>query len=149
MDKFTKTTEMDISAMHETEEKAPKKSRIGSIIAIVLCLIIAVVIWLYAMEIDIAEHTREYNDVSVDLIGNADYDVSGNLSVNVVLIGHNSDLVDIDKSDIKVVLDFSKINNFILGSEHEYSVDIDLPDEYSQRVTGKETTVKLIINEKK
>ena len=105
--------------------------------------------WLYAMEIDIAEHTREYNDISVDLIGNADYDVSGNLSVNVVLIGHNSDLVDIDKSDIKVVLDFSKINNFILGSEHEYSVDIDLPDEYSQRVIGKETTVKLIINEKK
>lgn len=149
MDKFTKTTEMDISAMHETEEKAPKKSSIGSIIAIVLCLLIAVVIWLYAMEIDIAEHTREYNDVSVDLIGSADYDVSGNLSVNVVLIGHNSDLVDIDKSDIKVVLDFSKINNFILGSEHEYSVDIDLPDEYSQRVTGKETTVKLIINEKK
>ena len=149
MDKFTKTTEMDISAMHETEEKAPKKSKIGSIVAIVVCLFVAVVIWLYAMEIDIAEHTREYNNVSVDLVGNADYDISGDLSVNVVLVGPNSDLVDIEKSDIKVVLDFSKINNFIFGSEHEYSVDINLPDDYKQRVTGEETTVKLIINEKK
>ena len=66
-----------------------------------------------------------------------------------MLVGPNNDLVDIEKSDIKVVLDFSKINNFIFGSEHEYSVDINLPDEYEQRVTGEETTVKLIINEKK
>ncbi len=148
MDKFTRTTEMDISAMHEVKEAAPKKNRIGSIVAIVFCLFIAVIIWLYAMEVDVAMHTREYNDVSVELIGNADYDISGDLNVDVVLVGANSNLVDIKKDDIRVVLDFSKINSFIFGSEHEYSVDILLPDEYKDSVSGEKSTVKLTIKEK-
>jgi YbbR domain-containing protein len=147
MDKFTKTTEMDISAMEDVEE-VHKKSSIGSIIAIILCLFFAVIIWLYAMEINSTEQTREYNDVSVELIGNDGYDVRGSLSIDVVLVGTNKNLVDIKKDDIRVVLDFSKINNFNYGKEHEYSVDIYLPDEYSSSVFGKQATIKLTINEK-
>ena len=148
MDKFTRTTEMDISAMQNVKEAAPKKNRIGSIVAIIFCLFIAVIIWLYAMEIDADMHTREYKSVAVELIGNADYDISGDLNVDIVLVGANKDLVDIEKEDIRVVLDFSKINNFILGNEHEYSVDILLPDEYKENVIGNEATVKLTIKEK-
>ena len=64
------------------------------------------------MEINTTEHTREYNDVSVELIGNDGYDVRGTLSIDVVLVGTNKNLVDIEKDDIRVILDFSKINNF-------------------------------------
>ena len=47
MAKFTKTTEIDISAMHEVvEEETPKKNRLGWIISIIVAIIIAFVVWL-------------------------------------------------------------------------------------------------------
>ena len=148
MDKFTKTTEMDISAMSDMENSTPKKSKLGSIISIIFCLLIAVVIWLFAMENDVTEHTREFNDIQVNLIGNNDYTVSGDLNIDVVLIGANKDLADIKKEDIYVILDFSKINNIISNTEHDYSVDIHLPEELSERVFSEDATVKLTINKK-
>ena len=146
MDKFTKTTEMDISAMSEMENVSPKKSKLGSIISIIVCLLIAVIIWLFAMENDVTRHTREFNDVQVNLIGNNGYTVSGDLNIDIVLVGANKDLADIKKEDIYVVLDFSKINNIITSTEHDYSVDVHLPDEFKEFVTSEEATVKLIIN---
>ena len=148
MDKFTKTTEMDISAMSEMENDTPKKSKLGSIISIIFCLLIAVIIWLFAMENDVTEHTREFNDVYVNLIGNDGYTVSGDLNIDVVLVGINKDLADIRKDDIYVILDFSKINNLITATEHEYSVDIHLPDEINERVSSEDATVKLTITKK-
>ena len=148
MDKFTKTTEMDISAMSDMDNSTPQKSKLGSIISIIFCLLIAVVIWLFAMENDVTEHTREFNDIRVNLIGNNDYTVSGDLNIDVVLIGANKDLADIKKEDIYVILDFSKINNIFSNTEHEYSVDIHLPEELSERVFSEDATVKLTINKK-
>ena len=48
MAKFAKTTEIDISAMHEVvEEHAPKRSKLFTIIPIILSVIIAFGIWIY------------------------------------------------------------------------------------------------------
>ena len=148
MEKFTKTTEMDISAMSEMENPTPQKNKLGSIISIIFCLLIAVVIWLFAMENDVTEHTREFDNIQVNLIGNDGYLVSGNLNIDVVLVGTNKDLADIEKEDIYVVLDFSKINNLISNTEIDYSVDVHLPDEINERVFSEDATVKLTIIKK-
>lgn len=148
MDKFTKTTEIDISAMTEMEDETPKKSNVGNVIAFISCLIFAIVIWLFVMEIDTSLQEREYNDISVEKIGDAGYTVSGNLNVDVVLKGINKELADIDKDDIRVVLDFSKIKNIdeVEGREQEYSVDVILPDNAGESVQSQTTNVKITIN---
>lgn len=145
MDKFTKTTEIDISAMTEMEDETPKKSNVGNIIAFISCLIFAIIIWLFVMEIDTTIQERTYNDISIEKIGDAGYTVSGELSVDVVLTGISRELANIGKEDIRVILDFSKIKNIVIGSEHEYSVDIELPDDAGD-VLSQTTTVKLTIN---
>ena len=129
MDKFTKTTEMDISALNEVEEVSPKKNKLGSIISIIFCLLIAVVIWLFVMENDTTEYTREFNDVYVNLYGSDGYEISGDLYVDVVLVGVNKDLADVEKDDINVVLDIEKIKSIISDVEHDYSVHISLKND--------------------
>ena len=150
MDKFTKTTEIDISAMTEMEDETPKKSNVGNVIAMVCCLILAIFIWLFVMEIDTSIQQREYKDISVEKIGYDAYTVSGDLSVDVVLTGISKELADINKDDIHVILDFSKIKNIdeVEGSEHEFSVDIELPDDAGSSIKSENATVKLIINKK-
>ena len=152
MDKFTKTTEMDISAMNEAEEEASKKnkgkSKIGTIISIILCMFVAVAIWLFAMESDDSLYSRTYKDINVNLIGNDGYEVSGDLCVDVVLLGTNSELADIEREEIEVNLDFSKLKVINFGVEQFYSVDINILDEAHKDLQCKESTVSLIIKEK-
>lgn len=152
MDKFTKTTEMDISAMNEAEEEASKKnkgkSKIGTIISIILCMFVAVAIWLFAMESDDGLYSRTYKDINVNLIGNDGYEVSGDLCVDVVLLGTNSELANIEREEIEVNLDFSKLKVINFGVEQFYSVDINILDEAHKDLQCKESTVSLIIKEK-
>lgn len=150
MDKFTKTTEIDISAMTEMDDETPKKSNVGNIIAFICCLIFAIFIWLFVMEIDSTIHERAFDDIYVEVFGNEDagYTVSGDLKVDVVLTGVSNELADVDKDDIRVIFDFSKVKNIIVGSEQEYSVDIELSDDVGNSVSSKNATVKLTINKK-
>lgn len=149
MDKFTKTTEMDISAINDIDEKSPKKNKLGSIISIIFCLLIAVIIWLYVMENDTTEYTREYYNVSVNVVGGDGYKIEGELCVDVVIEGVNKDLVDIDKNDIYVTLDINKIKDTISSGEAYYPVAISISsDDYGDRIKFKDTNVKLIISEK-
>ncbi len=147
MDKFTKTTEIDISAMTEMEDETPKKSNVGKVVAMIFCLILAIFIWLFVMEIDTSIQEREYKDISVEKIGDAGYTVLGDLCVDVVLKGVSKELADISKDDIHVILDFSKIKNIDFGNEHEYSVDIILPDDAGKSVTSETANVVLTIKE--
>ena len=148
MDKFTKTTEIDISAMTEMEDETPKKSNVGNVIAMICCLIFAIIIWLFVMEIDTSEKTRAYNDISISVIGNEGYVVSGNKTVDVVLKGISKELADVDRDDIQAILDFSEINNIFVGEEHEYSVKIECV-EAGESIKCDPVTVKLTINETK
>ena len=65
MDRFSKTTEIDLSEIAPIEDGTPQKSRIGKIIALVVCLIIAVFIWLFVMEIDTDIHDKTIKNVPV------------------------------------------------------------------------------------
>ena len=62
MANFTKTTEIDISSMHDVmEEETPKKNKWGVIIPIVLSILIAFGIWLFATEKSTDLHTKTFD----------------------------------------------------------------------------------------
>lgn len=51
MTKFTKTTEIDISAMHEViEEETPKRSKLAFILPIIISIVLAFFVWIYVTE---------------------------------------------------------------------------------------------------
>ena len=102
MDKFTKTTEVDISNMGLIEEDTPQKSKAGKIIAIVISLLLSISIWLYVVETDKTEVEEVYENIVVHVLNEPDgYKVKAE-NVTVILTGTNSKLVDIDEADIIV-----------------------------------------------
>lgn len=97
MAKFAKTTEIDISAMHEVvEEEAPKKNKWFTIIPIIMSVIIAFGIWIY-----ITENSADANTVTFNIkVENAEDE-----TVSIIAEGTNSDLADLQKDNIKIIKD--------------------------------------------
>ena len=122
MDKFTKTTEIDISAMKDIEDETPKKSNVGKIVAMVICLIASIFIWLLVMEIDDTKIQKEYKDITVQIADNSEYDeyefVLDKSKIDVVISATRSDMADLSKDKIilKIAIpqdfDYEKSNTF-------------------------------------
>ena len=150
MDKFTKTTEIDISAMTEMEDETPKKSSVGKIVAMICCLVFAIIIWLFVMEIDTSIHEKQYDDISVQVCNNNDkYDILGidNMKIDVVLTGINRELADINKEDIDIFLDISKIEQDIeLGKQKSYPVVVQ-PKGAGETVQSAPISITVTIKE--
>lgn len=109
MDKFTKTTEIDISNLSLMEEEAPQKSKIGKVIAIIISLLLSVSIWIYVVETDQTSVEKEFGNIAVTVINdNEQFNITAD-NVSVVLVGTNSQLVDINASQIVVKIDAEKI----------------------------------------
>ena len=145
MDKFTKTTEIDISAMTEMEDETPRKSSVGKVVAMIFCLIFAIIIWLFVMEIDTSIQEREYKNISILITDDTGYVVTGEKSIDVVLTGLNSELADIEKDQIKAYLKVSSLN-VVLGENREYPIVVELPDDVGESVKSTEISAKLTIN---
>ena len=109
MDKFTKTTEIDISNLSLMEEETPQKSKIGKVIAIIISLLLAVSVWVYVAETDQTSVEKEFDGVAVTVINNNEkFNITAD-NVSVVLVGTNSQLVDLKASDIVVIIDAEKV----------------------------------------
>lgn len=95
MAKFAKTTEIDISAMHDVvEEQAPKRSKLFTIIPIIASVIIAFGIWIYVTENSTTLNTVEF---IAEVQGTDD-------EIELVISGANHDLADFDKSKLTVTM---------------------------------------------
>ena len=147
MDKFTKTTEVDISNMNTVEDETPQKGKIGKIIAIIISLLLAISIWIYAMETDETKVEKEYSDIKV-VVQNApeQFNVSAS-NVSITLVGTNSQLVDVDPSEIVVIVDASQVNE--AGAFEVVTVDITVTEENGVAVKDNFVKVKLSVKEKK
>ena len=109
MDKFSRTTEIDTTGvLNAIEQDAPKKSRRGNIIAFVLCVLAAIVIWLYVMDTDSEIIEKEFVEVPV-VVEDCGYDVEIKTPVNITIKGTKGELVDIKRSEIKVVVESERI----------------------------------------
>lgn len=119
MDKFSRTTEIDTAGvLNAIEQDTPKKSRRGNIIALIICIFVAVGIWAYVMYTDPEIHEKEFDDIKVTCESD-EYSVTVLDEVNVVIKGTNLEITEIKKSDIKVVI----LKKEIVGTG-EYRVDI-------------------------
>ena len=95
MAEFTKTTEIDISAMHEViEEETPKKNKWRWVLSIIISIVLAFIVWLYVTEVSTDEHTKVFYDIQVV---NAE-----NETVDVAVTGTYSELADLKKDHIVV-----------------------------------------------
>lgn len=125
MDKFSKTTEIDISDAMGIEDDTPKKSKKGKIIAVILSVLIAICIWLYVMQTDTTLYERDYKDISVTVVNENGYNVTVSDTVTVTLKGMKSTLADIKKSDITVQADASSV---VSEGEIELALECVLPN---------------------
>ncbi len=119
MDKFSRTTEIDTAGvLSAIEEDAPKKSRKGNIIALIICILVAIFIWAYVVDTDPELHEKKFTEIEVSF-ENTDYNVTVKTRINVTLKGTTSDLVDVSRSEISVIIPAGYING-----EGEYKVPI-------------------------
>ena len=125
MDKFSKTTEIDISDAMGIEDDTPKKSKKGKIIAVILSVLIAVCIWLYVMQTDTTLYERDYKDISITVVNENGYNVTVSDTVTVTLKGMKSTLAEIKKSDITVQADASSV---VSEGEIELALECVLPN---------------------
>ena len=149
MDKFTKTTEVDISNMGLIEEETPQKSKAGKIIAMIISLLLAVSIWLYVVETDDTLVEKEFNNVEVKIVNlSADQEIVAD-PVTVILTGTNSKLVDIDEEDIIVEIDADKIEDgdTFVNEEH-YRAYINGEEAPSIDVKVKSSKIKIKVTRK-
>ena len=103
MDKFSRTTEIDTAGvLNAIEEDTPKKSRRGNIIALAICILVAIFIWAYVMDTDPEIIEQEFKNVTVTF-ENENYNYTVTTQVNVVIKGTRNKVVDISKSDIILV----------------------------------------------
>ena len=125
MAKFAKTTEIDISAMHEViEDQAPKRSKLFTIIPIIASVIIAFGIWIYVTENSTDLNTYEFTAVVAE---------TGE-ELELVVSGTNKDLADFDKD--KLVVTFKEDKYYIEYSNGKVSE--------STTINGKAAYIKTI-----
>ena len=119
MDKFSRTTEIDTAGvLSAIEEDTPKKSRKGNIIALIICIVVAIIIWAYVVETDTELHEKTFTDIAVTS-HNDDYNITVKSQIDVTLKGTSKNLVDISKSEIIV-----SIPSVYINGEGEYKVPI-------------------------
>ena len=118
MDKFTKTTEIDISAMHDVmEEETPKKNKAGKIVAIIFSLIAAICIWVYAAETNGSIETDTY-----EVQATFDNEL---MDFYVYVSGTNSQLADFDAKDIVIIKKTDGTGYAAQDVEH-YTIEVEL-----------------------
>ena len=142
MDKFTKTTEIDIPNTNPVEDEAPRKSKSGKIVAAIVCILLAIIAWIYVVETDDTMVEKEFNNIDVVILGDSDYYTFKADKVSVTLVGTNSELVDVDPSKIVVKVDaLSK-----QGKGDVFTVETNLLFyEGEEEVTIKEKLINVLI----
>ena len=136
MDKFTKTTEGELSNVNMVEEEAPKEGKKGKIIAIIISLLLAIVAWLYVVETDETIVEKEFNDIAVVILDNSEqFNIIAD-NVSVTLCGTNSRLVDIDPS--KIVVKVNALSQRKGNETRYYAYSNEIFYDGEETVTAKE-----------
>lgn len=94
MTKFTKTTEIDISAMHDViEEETPKRSKLSFILPIIISIVLAFFVWIYVTEN--SDDVKKKTFTSVHVPGEE-------ITLNIEVEGTYSALADIDQDSFEI-----------------------------------------------
>ena len=128
MEQFSKTSELDTLELNNPED-IPKKRKILIIIPILVCLLLAFVMWIIIMHVDNREYEKEYKDISIS-ITDGNFEITSSEKINVTLKGTKRDLARIKKSDIVIKVADSVTE---LG-EQEVEIVCVIPDDSGVKV---------------
>lgn len=118
MDRFSRTTEIDTAeiAAATMEDDTPQKSKASVIIAIVVCLLVAVVIWLFVMETNTEIIQKEFNDIPVYATIT---DTTPIKTDKIIVSGVRRNVIDLNSEDFKIVEGTNGYNAILLGEKAE------------------------------
>ena len=139
MDRFSKTTEIDVSALNSMEEDTPKSSNAIKIVAAIFSLLLAVVIWLYVMETDTEVYEHEITVVEYELSETVNYNIKPKQTMIIKVSGTKSELADVDADDFKVIIDCSnveKTGEIKLDVEYVYCGTADIDFTHTGKITA-------------
>lgn len=142
MDKFTKTTEIDIPNTNPVEDEAPTKSKSGKIVAAIVCILLAIVAWIYVVETDNTMVEKEFNNIEVVILDESDFYTLKADKVSVTLVGTNRDLVDVDPS--KIVVKVYALSGQGKGDVYTVSTQM-ISYEGEEKVTVKEKSIDVLV----
>ena len=148
MDRFTKTTEGELSNVNMVEEEAPKKSRASKIVAIIVSFVLAVSAWLYVINDSTGE--MEFTNIKVTVLDETEkFNIVAD-DVSVTLCGTYGQLVEIDPSKIIVKVKAlpqrkGDVTRYCAYSEEVYyDGNIEIDD--GVELSVKEKVIKVWIN---
>ncbi len=97
MTKFTKTTEIDISAMHEViEEETPKRSKLSLVLPIIISIVLAFFVWIYVTENSDDVKTKTFTSIEVP---------NEEITLDIEVEGTYSALADINENSFEIKKD--------------------------------------------
>lgn len=114
-------------------ETVKSRLRVSDLIPRILCIFVAVVIWLYVMSNDSPDYERTFSGVSVGIENSAILMSESDLSVisgygslvDITVTGKRSDVVSYSLEDIVASVDVSSVKD---GGCHQLSVSVATPD---------------------
>lgn len=143
MDKFTKTTEGELSNVNMAEEEAPQKGKAGKIIAIIISLFLAIAAWLYVVGTDETIVEKKFDDIAVVILDKSEqFNIIAD-NVSVTLCGTNSQLVEIDPA--KIVVKINAMSQRKGNDTRYYAYSNEIFYDGEDTVTVKEQSVKVLI----
>ncbi len=143
MDKFTKTTEGELSNVNMVEEEAPQKGKAGKIVAIIISLLLAISAWLYVVGTDETIVEKKFDDIEVVILDKSEqFNIIAD-NVSVTLCGTNSQLVEIDPD--KIVVKVNAISQRKGNDTRYYAYSNEIFYDGDDTVSVKEKTVKVLI----
>ena len=115
----------------KTESSAPRATSRGNLVAWILCLVAAFVMWIYVMAVESPEHEQIFSHLPVELTGTetlsenelAVYSGYGTM-IDVTLSGKKSVVSRLSERDIVVTADLKNITE---GGRYNCKVTVDVP----------------------
>ena len=122
-------------------------------VRILFSLAIAFTLWLYVITVVSPESREEYHNVPVDFAGETALMEKGLMLISgsdatarVTLVGNRSDLVNINRENLTLVADLSKISE---AGEHKLSYSVTPPGGMSVAVENRDpNTITVTVVEK-
>lgn len=132
-----KNAEKNLYEEHEILNKGEykvKDSRFSDVALKILAIIIAFIIWFYAMAMDSPTFTRTFGAVPVDILNETDMAVISGYdnTVDITVQGKKSEINKLETDDIVAYADVGKD---IMSGRHTLSINVSLPGNVT--LTGK------------
>jgi hypothetical protein len=98
MDRFSRTIDTDTAEYANIEDSTPtKRGKLSKIIAIIVCFLLAVVMWLYVMEVN-----TENVEFTIDNVNYIENGVEADKKIVVKAVGQKNFIADAKRADVTV-----------------------------------------------